>query len=274
MRVGEFGLLEMERARRVVERDAQTFEAVVAAPQRVALELGGGAQGAGLGQVALETDFQLGRRTRGADLFDLVGDGAGPLFAAKLVLGAGGLAGRRKTFRVQQLAAGGNLDAVKVARGLGEPDLAGQHGELGLEAAELELRAVGIVHVHGQRQARAAQVERIEERFLLDEVPQADVHRHAVDVEQRRVMGIEQVQVGVLRDEALEGIERQARGGKIQAAPSQFGGELVAPFAAEAPVVRVPSRPGHAAEQGQRDGEQHQPPQPPTAPVGGGGRWP
>ena len=70
--------------------------------------------------------------------------------------------------------------------------------------------------------------------FLLDEVEQANVHRDAVDVEQRRVVGIEQVEVGVLRDQTLEGIEREPGGGKIEAATAQFGGELFAPFAAEA----------------------------------------
>ena len=44
VRVGEFRLLEMERARGVVELHAQAFEPVGAAPQRVALELRGGAQ--------------------------------------------------------------------------------------------------------------------------------------------------------------------------------------------------------------------------------------
>ena len=126
--VGEFRLLEMERPRAVIELHAQAFEPVAAAPQRVALKLRGGAQPLpGCDRSPCETDFQRGRRARASDFLDFVGDGVRPTGGGVRFRACGSQAGRRerKTFRVQQLAAGGNLDAVEIARRLGQPHLAG-----------------------------------------------------------------------------------------------------------------------------------------------------
>ena len=216
--VGELALAQVERPGGVVQADEPLLQVIAAAPQGRAGELGGGAQGVQVGEVALEEDVEPGGGAVAADFLDLVGEEVRPFAAARAGCGRGGRARGAEALRVEQRAAGADLEAVEIARGLGEPDLTGQEGQFRLETAQLEDGAGRVGHVDGERQARAAQVERIEEGFLLDEVGQGDVDGDAVEVEQVGVLGVEQVEVGILGDKALEGIEREAAGGEVEAA--------------------------------------------------------
>ena len=100
--VGQFALLEVERPRAVIHPRQQPRHPAGAAPQRFALERRGGAQAAGLREIALETHFEPGRGVFGFDLFEFVDAVAHPLATAGGFLLAGGVRAHAEALRVQQ----------------------------------------------------------------------------------------------------------------------------------------------------------------------------
>ena len=234
-----------------IERGGETVDAGCAEPDVFPGEGGFDKEAARIGEVAAETHLQRRRGGFGTHFFQLAQEAFRKGGALPRVLLRCGCR-RLKRLRVDEPARGRDAHAAEQRLGLREINLMRGQQQAGVDARDFEFRTLPVARIQGQREARVAQVDRVDERFAVDEIAVVDVEHDAVDRGEHPARILCVLDHHVARDQPREWIEREPLEGNLHAPLAELVDDVALPFPGEAEVVGIPAAPDHAREHQQK----------------------
>jgi hypothetical protein len=155
---------------------------------------------------------------------------------------------------LDQLAGHRNAHAAKNSFGLTDINLFGRKINMGPEVFELRLVDLSFAPLERQTHLRVADVDRVQERLVMEQGRVIDVERDLTDDSERVLSLFVIINPDVARDQTAKGIEREATNLRFDAVLAQFLRDLITPMPAEAFFRQVPAATEHGGE-GHHDNE-------------------
>ena len=237
----------VERLIRPLRGEGQVLHFVGAALQAIGVQSCLGPGGLELGKVARKFYLQRRRFPGKLETAQLVCDALDeqhPLIPILL----GEFVGRLVIVAFDQLAGRGNAHAAKHSFSLADIDLLRREIDMRTELGDPRVRRRGSREPGRNRQLCAADIERIQERLMMEERGVIDIQRDLADDREGVLAILEIENPDVLGDQAADRIERQPAHRGFDAPLVKFFDDAVTPLPAEPALRQIPSAPGQRAD--------------------------